>query len=225
MKKVSLILSISILFNLSLSAQECFSVNEKTFKDIQKKIKKAKTDDSRLLISENYVLGNCFTSKQIGVLLTQFDSDNLRAKFLKKYLYTITDPDHIFMAFNSFDDMAMILSTYEQLRPSILSELNPGLAKVESIAMNDSEFDEKFSFVQAEQYTRDKQERIRYFFEFESLTLDQIDSLVKEFKYTRDQKWVLKLLYARCAEKDRYYRFASIFQYERDREELLAFIN
>ena len=221
MKRSPFILIFFIFLSINLFGQECYPVSEKTFEELEKRIKKAKTDERRLLLSENIVLGKCFTSSQIGDLISQFDSDNMRAKFLKKYLHTITDLSHISAVFNSFDDMAMVLTTYEKLRPSILLEMSGGV----TTAMSDTEFAEKFSFVEAEQYHRDKQERIRHFFEFETLTLTQIDSLVRQFKYTRDQKWVLRLLYERCSEKNRYYQFAGIFDYERDREELLAFIN
>lgn len=222
MKKIFLFLAIGLAANISFG-QHCESFDEKDFRRVYKSIKKYKTDKGRLIGSERYLLGTCITSIQMKELAFTFDEDVSRGEFIKKYFHSITDYEYIATVFEVFDKMSHALNVYEELRPGILMER--GGIESTTVAMANEVFLEKLELVKLEKYSRDKQERIRVLFESDFLSLDQIETLMNEFRYNRDKMWSIKLLYPRCTEKDKYYRLAKSFEYERDREEVLALMN
>lgn len=221
MKKLLASLFSVIILATSLYSQQCIPVGEKTLKKSIKSIKSQKTDNDRLLAAERVVLGYCYTSAQMTDLAVLFDEDAFRAKFLDQYLLTISDPENALKVMDSFDKTSNALVFYETIRESIIK----GEVEQELVAMSNGEFKEKFAFVKKEHYRGDQLERIRFFFVDEPLTLDQVEKLVDLFKYTGDQKLVLKLLYPKCVDKDNYFRFASRFKYEGDRESFLSSLN
>lgn len=205
-------------------AQQCESFSEKKFRSVVKSIKKYKTDKGRLVGSERYLLGTCFSSNQMYQMASTFDEDILRGEFVKKYAYSITDYEQISIVFESFEKMSHALNVYEELRPQILQRRFSGVSAKQE-AMEELEFSERLELLKFENYSRDKKERIRVLFGNSFLNLKQIETLMNEFEYTRDRMWTVKLLYPRSTEKDKFYQLAKLFEYRRDREEVLALMD
>ncbi|WP_425391895.1 DUF4476 domain-containing protein [Ekhidna sp.] len=226
MKKLLILLLLASIAHSTL-AQECYPVSNATTKRIYKKLKKASSDEEKLMVADNLILSNCFTSYQIGVLTTLFSADDYKRKFVKRHFHAIADPEHIFEVFEAFDDMAITLTTYEELRPYILKKKTVDVSLHESDlnAMSMEEFEDKFRYVKAENFSSDKKERVMYFFKDEALTIYQIRRIATQFRFSNDRFWILEQLYENCTEKDKYYQFAELFRFSNDRDKLLAFID
>ncbi|MEP0987392.1 DUF4476 domain-containing protein [Ekhidna sp.] len=223
MKKIYLFFVSLIVINCAI-AQQCESFSEKKFRGVVKSMKKYKTDKGRLIGSERYLLGTCFSSAQMYEMALTFDEDQLRGEFLKKYAYSITDYAQIAVVFESFEKMHHALNIYEELRPQILEKRFSGIAS-HAEAMEETEFSNRLELVKFENYSRDKKDRIRVLFGSSFLNLKQIETLMNEFDYTRDKIWTVKLLYPRSTEKDQFYQLAKSFEYRRDRDEVLALMD
>ncbi|WP_420315719.1 DUF4476 domain-containing protein [Ekhidna sp.] len=222
MKNICLSIALSVITLFSFS-QRAESFDEKSFGKMYKTMKKYKTDNGRLISSERYLLGSYVNSSQLRDLASTFDSDAKRGEFIKKYFHSITDYNYIASVFESFNSMSNALNVYEELRPQIL-KIRLG-EESQSVAMDTSEFSEKLELVKEENYSRNKKERIRVLFGLHALSVTQIEMLINEFDYSRDRVWVAKLLYPRCTEKDKFYRLAKSFDYDRDKDAVLALMN
>ncbi len=222
MKSIHLL--ILLLFtSLFCGAQNCLSLDAASYKEISKKFQKAKTDSRRISLAENLVLGQCFSANQITGILDEFDDDFYKSEFLKTYSNTIVDFQNVQIVFNSFDKISNALNCYEVIRPKILAWLENAEEPVQ--LMSDEEFKDKFKIVKLEKYSSNKKKRISFFFKNASLTYAQVEKILSQFRYNSDKKWVLKLLYPNCAEKDEYYKFTTLFNYSSDRDEILSYIN
>lgn len=212
---------ILVLFTFFGFAQNCIPINNSSFKKVEKYFKKAKSDERRMLLGESQMLGHCISANQFTLILDHFDSDLGRAEFLKAYFHSISDFHNFQIAFNSFDKISNALNCYESIRPQVLLTISSSKSN-KTQEMNQTDFKGRFELVKLEQYARDKKERIRVLFRDAALSFQQVDQIVEQFIYARDKQWALKLLYENCTEKEEYYKFATIFDYSREREEFLS---
>jgi len=222
MKNIHLSLILCVL-SLTVFSQRTESFNENELRKIYKSMKKNKTDDGRLISSEKYLLGNYISSDQLSYLASSFEYDSKRGEFIEKYHQSITDYNHFANAFESFNSMSAALNVYEKLRPSILKILSGDEASTEP--MSESIFFEKLGLVKEEDYSRRKKDRIRILFVPHALTLKQVELIINEFEYSRDRVWAARILYPLCTEKEFYYRLVKFFDYDRDKETVLALMN
>lgn len=194
------------------------AMNETAFKQSAQNVFAQPTDESKFIAIQSVYEQNCLTFAQAMKLASMLQTDNFKMKTLMNSFPKVYDQEH-------YQSGIVLFSTTQAQNEWINYAKTYLTPPVPECVTNDADFKSVLNSVHSKNFPADKMSTLELAAKDRCFTVEQIRKFSLEFSFGDDKLKVFKMLYAKCNDKNNYYKLMDELTFSSEKDELKKFIN
>ncbi|MEO5641991.1 MAG: DUF4476 domain-containing protein [Bacteroidia bacterium] len=199
-------------------------ITEMAFKSIAQNIFVQPTDESKQVAIQNASNSSCLDFAQLMKLVSMLKSEDFRLQQMQSAFPRIYDLENYQSGIVLFTDIRL----QNQWKEFASGYLTPPVAVPAPApvvcSVSTTDFNGIMTSLKAKSFPADKMGLVELLAKDHCFSVDQIKLIGKEFSFGDEKVKAFKLLYAKCADQNNYYKLVDELTFSSDKEKLNTFI-
>jgi hypothetical protein len=193
------------------------------FKQIAQNVFAQPTDESKQIAIQNASDQNCLDFSQVMKLVSLLKSEDFRLQLMEYAFPKVYDQEHY--------QSGIVLFTNTQLQNywtayaiNFLTPPPPLPPPVVVCEVTATDFNSIMQSIKAKSFPQDKMSLVDLLSKDRCFSVEQIRTIGQEFSFSSDKLTAFKKLYAKCPDKNNYYKLVDELSFSSEKDELSKFI-